>query len=682
MSTISKFAGRVVCTKEQFNALAEKDPNKEYLVIDDDTYAELTENNRFTGLNTFTESTQFDKGIESDGNVAVSNSVVKIMNNSDNGDGTNKDYVAQYDADGISLEENGNKHTVKFPNSDGTFALIEDINKKIGFKYSELKNNDIIDNGVLQKDDVWYTEDADATIGLTHKDQTNQSTVGVSKAFVEVGVRETIQNGSSAQITVTSDTITLNSSRDGDKYSNIIITPDGATLNAKTIVTEDLLNLKTEQIPEAVTLTDPDTATNGNLTQEQLLKLQSNKANYIIFANKKYELKTERIQGDSMSYGYNDYLNNRCIQEVITITISTLSWVLNSCTLISNKDYANGVAGAVSIKQDFSDGLEIATADGNLSIYGALETDIAGRNSKRPITATNLNKAVLAALTDNNKVTPSEEQKTTFKTAWGISDNTNVLDAEMSDESTNAVQNKTLKAELDNCVKCSKNVQSGQVKVYCATQNNPNDTCLISNSGTGNAITRYTASGQVVVNKDPSGDYEVTNKKYVDGAVPKYGVSLPDPTNAAYKVGCSFLNTATGGLYVLVSSGDANNRSWQLQTTIEKPQWRNILPHINDTQEVDKTKVLFTKVAITTTDSTNFPGMNGKSLTIQGFTDDGFSSGTIVCDEVGDDIKYSPCFIGSITSTRASGILVKGTNSIAVVNVNNPEVSFTYEYLW
>lgn len=682
MSTISKFAGRVVCTKEQFNALTEKDPNKEYLVIDDDTYAELTENNRFTGLNTFTESTQFDKGIESDGNVAVSNSVVKIMNNSDNGDGTNKDYVAQYDADGISLEENGNKHTVKFPNSDGTFALIEDINKKIGFKYSELKNNDIIDNGVLQKDDTWYTEDADATIGLTHKDQTNQSTVGVSKAFVEVGVREAIQNGSSAQITVTSDTITLNSSRDGDKYSNIIITPDGATLNAKTIVTEDLLNLKTEQIPEAVTLTDPDTATNGNLTQEQLLKLQSNKANYIIFANKKYELKTERIQGDSMSYGYNDYLNNRCIQEVITITISTLSWVLNSCTLISNKDYANGVAGAVSIKQDFSDGLEIATADGNLSIYGALETDIAVRNSKRPITATNLNKAILAALTDNNKVTPSEEQKTTFKTAWGISDNTNVLDAEMSDESTNAVQNKTLKAELDNCVKCSKNVPSGQVKVYCATQNNPNDTCLISNSGTGNAITRYTASGQVVVNKDPSGDYEVTNKKYVDGAVPKYGVSLPDPTNAAYKVGCSFLNTATGGLYVLVSSGDANNRSWQLQTTIEKPQWRNILPHINDTQEVDKTKVLFTKVAITTTDSTNFPGMNGKSLTIQGFTDDGFSSGTIVCDEVGDDIKYSPCFIGSITSTRASGILVKGTNSIAVVNVNNPEVSFTYEYLW
>ena len=38
MSTISKFAGRVVCTKAQFDALTEKDQNKEYLVTDDYTY--------------------------------------------------------------------------------------------------------------------------------------------------------------------------------------------------------------------------------------------------------------------------------------------------------------------------------------------------------------------------------------------------------------------------------------------------------------------------------------------------------------------------------------------------------------------------------------------------------------------------------------------------------------------
>ena len=75
--------------------------------------------------------------------------------------------------------------------------------------------------------------------------------------------------------------------------------------------------------------------------------------------------------------------------------------------------------------------------------------------------------------------------------------------------------------------------------------------------------------------------------KFVEGIVPKYGAQLPDPTNGAYKVGCSFLNTTTGGLYVLVTSGSADNRSWQLQTTIEKPKWRNTLPHVNDTQVVD-----------------------------------------------------------------------------------------------
>ena len=127
--------------------------------------------------------------------------------------------------------------------------------------------------------------------------------------------------------------------------------------------------------------------------------------------------------------------------------------------------------------------------------------------------------------------------------------------------------------------------------------------------------------------------------KFVEGIVPKYGAQLPDPTNGAYKVGCSFLNTTTGGLYVLVTSGSADNRSWQLQTTIEKPKWRNTLPHVNDTQVVDEAKVLFTKITITTTDNTNVPGMSGKSVTVQGLSSDGFAAGTIVCDETTGDIK-------------------------------------------
>lgn len=655
--------------------------NKEQLDAAIEATAKLAEPNNFTEQNTFTSEVKFYGTAEHTSNVNITNGFLKILN------GNDKDYVTTYNVDNIKVEENGNKYTLAFPTQSGTLALMDDIttkiNEKVGFKYSELKNEDVLNNGAIQKEDVWKTGDPDAALVVQHVDNTNQSGLNISKAFAEIGVHAFAeQSTEAAQIMMTPSSINITSTKGSDTYTTVIITPDGATLNGEQIATEKMVDAKVARIPEGVELSEPESAMQGNLTEEQLEKLQFNKANYILFTGKKYDLRNEREQKDSLSYVYNDYLNNRCVQDVITITVSNRSWVRNSCTLVTNKDYGDGTAGAVSIKKDFSDGLEIATTDGNLSIYGAIDADIAGRNSKRPITATNLNKAVLAALTDARKVEPTEQQKSAFKSAWGIVDAANLLDVEMSDESTNAVQNKVIKAELDNRVKCCTNVQSGQVKVYCATQNNPNDVCLVSSSGTQNSIARYTSTGQLAVGREPSGDMEIANKKFVEGIVPKYGAQLPDPTNGAYKVGCSFLNTTTGGLYVLVTSGSANNRSWQLQTTIEKPKWRNTLPHVNDTQMVDEEKVLFTKVTITTTDSTNFPGMSGKSVTVQGLSLDGFAAGTIVCDETTGDIKYSPCFVGSITSSRASGILIKGSNAVAIVSADNPSVTFTYEYLW
>lgn len=655
--------------------------NKEQLDAAIEATAKLAEPNTFTEQNTFASEVKFYGTVEHTSNVNITNGFLKILN------GNDKDYVTTYNVDNIKVEENGSEYTLTFPTQSGTLALTDDIttkiDEKIGFKHSELKNEDVLSNGVIQKEDVWKTGDPDASLAVRHSDDTNQSGLNISKAFAEIGVHAfTEQSTEASQITLTTDGVTITGTRGGDKYTTVIINPDGATLNGDKIATEKTVNAKVARIPEGVELTDPEGAVQGNLTVEQLEKLQFNKANYILFAGKKYDLRNERSQQDSLSYVYNDYLNSRCIQDVITITVSTRSWVRNSCTLVTNKDYGDGTAGAVSIKKDFSGGLQLATTNGDLSIYGAVDADITGRNSKRPITPINLNKAVLAALTDAKKVEPTEQQKTDFKAAWGILDAVNILDAEMSDDSTNAVQNKVIKAELDNRVRCSTNVQSGQVKVYCATPNNPNDVCLVSSSGVQNSIARYTSTGQLAVGREPSGDMEIANKKFVEGIVPKYGAELPNPTNGAYKVGCSFLNTTTGGLYVLVASGNASNRSWQLQTTIEKPKWRNTLPHINDTQEIDVTKVLFTKVTITTTDSTNFPGMSGKSITIQGLSSDGFTAGTIVCDEITGGIQYSPCFIGSITSSRASGVLIKGSNAVAVISVDNPEVSFTYEYLW
>lgn len=355
--------------------------NKEQLDAAIEATAKLSEPNAFTEQNTFTSEVKFYGTVEHTSNVNITNGFLKILN------GNDKDYVTTYNVDNIKVEENGNEYTLAFPTQSGTLALMDDIttkiNEKVGFKYSELKNEDVLNNGAIQKEDVWKTGDPDAALVVQHVDNTNQSGLNISKAFAEMGVHAFAgQSTEAAQIMMTPSSINITSTKSSDTYTTVIITPDGATLNGDQIATEKTVDAKVARIPEGVELSEPESAMQGNLTEEQLEKLQFNKANYILFAGKKYDLRNERGQKDSLSYVYNDYLNNRCVQDVITITVSNRSWVRNSCTLVTNKDYGDGTAGAVSIKKDFSDGLEIATTDGNLSIYGAIDADIAGRNSK------------------------------------------------------------------------------------------------------------------------------------------------------------------------------------------------------------------------------------------------------------------------------------------------------------
>lgn len=106
------------------------------------------------------------------------------------------------------------------------------------------------------------------------------------------------------------------------------------------------------------------------------------------------------------------------------------------------------------------------------------------------------------------------------------------------------------------------------------------------------------------------------------------------------------------------------------------PTWKATAP----TTEADKAKVQFTKVTITTTDETNFPGMNGRYAIVPGFTNDGFHYGTVVCSQA--DPAYEFPFIGSITSEMASGIIIKTGTAPTYLSVVDPEVTFAYEYLW
>ena len=114
-----------------------------------------------------------------------------------------------------------------------------------------------------------------------------------------------------------------------------------------------------------------------------------------------------------------------------------------------------------------------------------------------------------------------------------------------------------------------------------------------------------------------------------------------------------------------------------LQEKIDSaPTWKTTAP----ATEADKKKVQFTKVIISTTDDTNFPGMNGRYAVVPGFTNDGFHYGTVVCSQA--DPAYEFPFIGSITSEIASGIIVKPGISPTQISVVDPAVTFTYEYLW
>lgn len=106
------------------------------------------------------------------------------------------------------------------------------------------------------------------------------------------------------------------------------------------------------------------------------------------------------------------------------------------------------------------------------------------------------------------------------------------------------------------------------------------------------------------------------------------------------------------------------------------PSWKTTVP----TTEEDKEKVQFTKVTIMTADETHFPGMNGRYTVVPGFTNDGFQFATVVCMQ--EDPAYEFPYIGSITSAMASGIVIRASVAPAYVSLADPEVTFSYEYLW
>jgi len=81
-------------------------------------------------------------------------------------------------------------------------------------------------------------------------------------------------------------------------------------------------------------------------------------------------------------------------------------------------------------------------------------------------------------------------------------------------EALEAVTKQFLQQELDKKLTAAAGVKD-QLRAYCTNGTNQ-DQCIVSNTGSANAIARYTSQGQLFVSDTPTVDKHAASKKYVD----------------------------------------------------------------------------------------------------------------------------------------------------------------------
>lgn len=172
---------------------------------------------------------------------------------------------------------------------------------------------------------------------------------------------------------------------------------------------------------KAVILDALPTATNGTITEAQLAELQASTSNYIMFNNKKYTYVDESTEEGYIKYSLLDYENNDAVIKVISVTINTLSWVLNTKSGIATKeDIHDTMEDPTSFKTLF--GNQHIVGNGNIDIY---EHDIV-------ITGTNLKAFLTVYSSKNTKVDSLNDLKllcgnTFTKSCTGYVDSTAVM---------------------------------------------------------------------------------------------------------------------------------------------------------------------------------------------------------------------------------------------------------------
>lgn len=97
---------------------------------------------------------------------------------------------------------------------------------------------------------------------------------------------------------------------------------------------------------ETVVIDQPSTATQGILEAEDVARLQANMDAYIIFANEAYYLNGKEHNSGYLTYTNVEYENNKTRIKTITITLSTLSWVMTE-NVVASESYVEDKIGSI-----------------------------------------------------------------------------------------------------------------------------------------------------------------------------------------------------------------------------------------------------------------------------------------------------------------------------------------------
>lgn len=164
--------------------------------------------------------------------------------------------------------------------------------------------------------------------------------------------------------------------------------------------------------------------------------------------------------------------------------------------LVSKEDYATkDTAGIVKVREDRYSGI-MQNADHILFIQQAVDTQIdAKSDGYNPITSANLNYAVTSALTADNGISLTDNQKTSAQQKLGVKD---ALDG-----------------------KLNRLAQGENNRVYVRTTNGEDTSLPFTYTAEADSIAKRSASGTLAV-ETPTQEDDATNKKYVDNQSQKY----------------------------------------------------------------------------------------------------------------------------------------------------------------